>query len=58
MSEQEKMDLLEEVFDFDKEEVSPDTVLAENDWWDTLSKLSLVVMFEDEFGCKIDRMTK
>lgn len=50
MSEKEKIELLEETLDLEKGEVTSDTLLSEMDLWDSLGKLSLTVMLEEEFG--------
>ena len=49
----EKLELLAETFDVEVDEISEDTVLEELDNWDSMTKLSLIVMFDDECGKKI-----
>lgn len=53
MSEKEKLELLEDTFDLDPGTLSSDLTLDGQEWWDSLSKLSIVVMMEEEFGKKI-----
>lgn len=49
----EKMELLAETLEVEVDEISEDTVLAEMDNWDSMTKLSLIVMFDDECDKKI-----
>ena len=53
MELKDKLSLLEETFDCDEGFLKPDMVLAETDKWDSMAKLSLIVMIEDEFGKKL-----
>lgn len=53
MTEQEKLALLEDMFELDEGELSRDTVLDDLDEWDSMSKLSLIVLVNDECGKKI-----
>lgn len=53
MTMEEKMELLAETLDVDTEDISADTVLSDMPEWDSMTKLSLIVMFDDEFGKKI-----
>lgn len=53
MSEKEKLALLEETFDMDEGSLSADMSLDDVDEYDSITKLSLIVMFEDEFGKKL-----
>ena len=53
MSEQEKIALLEETMDLDEGALTPDTVLSELDEYTSLAMLSLIVMFDDEFGRRV-----
>ncbi|GGG71954.1 acyl carrier protein [Paenibacillus radicis (ex Gao et al. 2016)] len=43
-----KMELLAEVLEVEAGEISVDTVLDEIDSWDSMAKLSLIVMMEEE----------
>lgn len=51
MTNEEKITLLaEDVFDTDVAEVTPEAILEESDFWDSMSKLSLVSVFDTKFG--------
>ena len=52
MTMEEKMELLAETLDVDTEDISAETVLSDMPEWDSMTKLSLIVMFDDEFGKK------
>ena len=50
MTNEEKIELLaEDVFDVDVAEVTPETVLDESGFWDSMSKLSLVSVIDSNF---------
>ena len=53
MSEKEKLRLLEEVMDTEEGTLSAEMVLNDIEEYDSLSKLSLIVMMEDQFGIKL-----
>ena len=53
MTEQEKLALIEETLELDEGTLTPDTVLADLDEYTSMAKLSLIVMFDDEFEKKI-----
>lgn len=53
MDLQEKLSLLEETFDCDEGFLKPEMVLAETGKWDSMAKLSLIVLIDDEFGKKL-----
>lgn len=53
MNEQEKLALLEETFEVDEGTLTPEMSLDDVDEYDSLAKLSLVVMMEDNFDKKI-----
>ncbi len=53
MTNQEKLALIEEILEMDEGTLTEDTVLAELDEYTSLAKLSLIVMFDDEFDKKI-----
>ncbi len=53
MSEKEKLNLLEELFEVDEGTLEPQMELAEIESYDSMAKLSLIVMFEDECGVKL-----
>ena len=53
MTNQEKIALLEETLELDEGTLSEDTVLADVDEYDSMAKLSLIVMMDDEFEVKL-----
>ena len=53
MNEQEKIALIEETLELDEGTLTADTVLADVDEYDSMAKLSLIVMMDDEFGVKL-----
>ncbi len=53
MTEQEKIALIEETLDLDEGTLTADTVLDDVDEYDSMAKLSLIVMMDDEFGVKL-----
>lgn len=50
MSIQEKLTLLEDLFEMEEGTLEPSQVLDELDEWDSMTKLSLIVMMDDECG--------
>lgn len=48
MDNNKKMELLTDLFEM--EELTPETQLAELENWDSMMKLSLIVMMDDELG--------
>ena len=55
MTIKEKLALLEETFDMDEGTLQADLNLAELEEWDSMNKLSLIVMMEDECGKELKR---
>lgn len=53
MSLEEKIALLEETLEVDEGTLTPETVLDEVEEYSSLTKLSLIVMMEDEFEVKL-----
>lgn len=53
MSEKEKLSLLEETIEADEGSLSPDMELADVEEYDSMAKLAIIVMMEDEFGKKL-----
>ncbi len=49
MELKEKLALIEEALDVDEGSLSPDTVLADVDEWDSIAALSLIVMLDEQF---------
>lgn len=54
MSEREKLALLEDLFELEEGAITPETNLEDIDEYDSMTRLSLIVMMEDEFGVKLD----
>ena len=50
MTVNEKMALLEEMFEMEQGTLKPETLLSDIENWDSMSKLSLIVLFDDEFN--------
>lgn len=50
MNKQEKISLLEEIMDMEEGTLKEDIVLSDLDEWDSMSRLSVIVMMSDEFG--------
>ena len=50
MSVEEKIALLEEAMEMDEGTLKPDMDLNDVEEYDSMSKLSIIVMVEDEFG--------
>ena len=50
MDNQEKMALLEDMFELDEGELSPETKLSEIENWDSMMKLTLIVLMDEECG--------
>ena len=55
MEREKKLELLAEVMDVSPEELSEEMLLAEAGEWDSLARLSYVVMVGDEFGREVTR---
>lgn len=53
MSDKEKMALLEDMFELEEGTLAPTAVLAEMDEWDSLAKLSLIVLLDENFNKRI-----
>ena len=49
MNLQEKLTLIEEVLDVAEDSLTPETLLAEVDEWDSIAALSLIVMLDEKF---------
>ena len=50
MTNEEKIELLaDEVFDVEVADITPETVLDESDFWDSMSKLSLISVIDSNF---------
>lgn len=57
MTINEKMALLEETLDIEEGVLRKETLLEDLDEYDSMAKLALIVMFDEEFGVKIDSET-
>lgn len=53
MTEKKKIELLEDTLEVDEGSLTADTNLEDIDEFNSMAVLSLIVMFEDEFGKKI-----
>lgn len=53
MTIDEKLSLLEETMEMDEGTLKADMDLSDVDEYDSMSKLSIIVMLQDEFGIKI-----
>ena len=54
MSEREKLALLEYMLELDEGDLTTDKALDDIDEYDSMAKLSLIVLMEDEFGVKLN----
>lgn len=54
MTKEKKLELLEEMMDLDAGTLTPDTVLADLDEWDSIALISFIALMDDEF----DRIVK
>lgn len=53
MTNEKKLELLAEIFECEKNLLNINTNLEQLPTWDSMTKLSLIVMIEDECGKKI-----
>lgn len=53
MTEREKLALLEDMLELEEGDLTMDKVLDDIDEYDSMAKLSLIVLMEDEFGVKL-----
>ena len=53
MTNEEKLNLIEEVLELDENTLTPEMVLADIEEYDSMSKLSLIVMVDDECNKKL-----
>ncbi len=53
MTAAEKIALLEETLDLEEGTLQENTLLEDVDEYDSMAKLSLIVMFDEEFGKKV-----
>lgn len=50
MTDQEKIKLLEDAFELDEGTLTADIELSELDCWDSMAKLTLIVLMDEECG--------
>ncbi len=53
MTNEEKIAMLEDMLELDGGTLAPETVLAEVEEYDSMAKLSLIVMMDEECGKKL-----
>lgn len=53
MTKEEKIALLEDMLELEAGALTPETVLADIDEYDSMAKLSLIVLMDDECGKKL-----
>ena len=53
MESQEKLAMLEDMFEMEEGTLKEETLLSNIEEWDSMSKLSLIVLMDDEFNKKI-----
>lgn len=53
MTNEEKIALLEDMLELEAGTLTPETVLADIDEYDSMAKLSLIVLMDDECGKKL-----
>lgn len=53
MSEKEKLAKLEEMLELEEGELRPEMELEDVDNYDSMAKLSLIVLMDDDFGKKL-----
>ena len=53
MKQEEKIAMLEDMLELDGGTLKPETVLADIEEYDSMAKLSLIVLMDDEFGKKL-----
>lgn len=57
MTTNEKLSILEETLDLEEDTLKEDMLLEDVEEYDSMAKLSLIVMFDEEFGKKLDGET-
>lgn len=57
MTNEEKIAALEDLMELDEGTLTEDTLLEDVDEYDSMTKLSLAVMMEDDFGVKLESET-
>lgn len=54
MTQEEKIALLEDMLELDANTLTPETELTAIDEYDSMAKLSLIVLMDDEFNKKLN----
>lgn len=54
MEVQDKIRLIEEAIEVDEGSLTEDTVLVDMEEYDSMARLALIVMLDDEFGIAVD----
>ena len=55
MTNEQKIELLAEVFDCEPAELKPQMSVEDTGNWDSMTKLSLIVLMDDNFGKKLTK---
>ena len=53
MTDKEKIVMIEETLEVEEGSLSADTILSGLDEYDSMAKLSLIVLMDDEFGVRL-----
>lgn len=53
MSNREKIAMLEDIWELDEGALTPETMLSDVEEYDSMAKLSLIVLMDDEFEVKL-----
>lgn len=53
MTQKEKLTLLEDALELDENSLTPEMELSAIDGYDSMAKLSLIVLMDEEFGKKL-----
>lgn len=53
MDQSKKLEMLEEMLELDSSTLSPETELSSIEEYDSMAKLSLIVLMDEEFGKKL-----
>ena len=54
MTNQEKISLLEQMMELEEGTLAPDVALEDVEEWNSMAKLSLIVLADEEFGKKLN----
>ena len=53
MTEKDKLAMLDDLFELDEGTLKPDTLLSSVEEYDSMSRLSLIVLLQDEFDVNL-----